>query len=400
MLVLKNSPYIARTFKLGVIGIIGVPALALALGGCSRDEYAPDCSVIKAGICVIPGGEVATIDCAELPVGAVGAAYNHPQAGNASGEFNQWTATPLPPGLSIDPNTGTISGIPTEVGEVGSLTMTTVNMNTGEPFEEQCGPLLINPALSATPVLTEPFHCLDAATTTKEQLVAMLDGGDGSRITCSPVSPSDSAGCSLGDGNGSLAPGISFDAESCTHSGSVGGSRRGTWVWMVEVTQSERSTWVPFCATNDVDTFHDISVVVETEPKSDLNPGLYEHNPNMSLLFGGGKSQWAIDNPSCPGPECSNFGFRFGVTCSPFDLTDPWQVTLAPSAGTDTGLTHEMLATGPSSEPKFDGRPWVASFDISYCTADNGEFCDTSSPDFEQNAQTKYHFAVVAYPTQ
>jgi len=397
MLMLENSPTIARTFRLGALGI---PALALALGGCSRDEYAPDCSVIKAGICVVPGGEVATIDCAALPDGAVGAMYDHPQDSNASGDFSQWAATNLPADLSINPSTGTISGIPAEVGTINGIRISTRNINTGEIFEEECGPLEINPALNANPVVDAPFHCLDI-NTTKEQLLGYLDGGDGTEITCNPVvNNEDSPGCPLGRGNGRLAPGVSFNAETCTHSGSAGGTRRGTWVWMVEVTQSERSTFVPFCATNDVDTFHDISLLNNGEPQTDLNPGLYEYNPSASLLFGGGDYQWAIDDPACPGPACTNFGFRFGVNCSAFSLEAPWLVTLAPSAISETGLTHEMRATGPSPEARYDGRPWAVSFDISYCTVDNPDFCDaTNNPDFEANAQTKYHFAVVAYPT-
>src|SRR5690606_18260068 len=119
------------------------------------------------------------------------------------------------------------------------------------------------------------------------------------------------------DGNGRLAPGISFNASSCTHSGSITGDRRGTWVWMVEVSQSGYTTRVPFCATNDVDTFHDISVTALSDAQSDLIPGLLEYAPEASVSFGGGEWQWAIEDPACPGPDCNSYGFRFAVTCSP-----------------------------------------------------------------------------------
>jgi hypothetical protein len=117
-------------------------------------------------------------------------------------------------------------------------------------------------------------------------------------------------------------------------------------------------------------------------------------------MFGGGSYQWAIDDPACPGPDCNNFGFRFNVTCSPFDAVAPWSITLSPSSGTTTGLTHEMSASGPAPGDSFAYRPYVASFEMSYCTSSDGSFCDVdNAANFEANAQTKYHFDVVAYPT-
>ena len=403
MLVPNNSPSIARTIITGTtrtIGILVVPVLGLALGACSRPEIAPDCSKIQNDACVIPGGEVATIECDPLPVGAVGATYEHVQASNESGEFGQWTASELPAGLSIDPATGTISGIPTEPSAIADILITTRNTNTNEMFSATCGELVINPSLDANLVAMEPNHCIDASAS-YEDMLALLDNGDGTEITCSPLTPSDGTSCPLGNGNGRMAPGISFDASSCTHSGSVAGDRRGTWVWMVEVSQSGYTTRVPFCASNDVDTFHDITVTALSNQQSDLVPGILEYDPAESISFGSGEYHWQIEDPACPGPDCNSYGFRFEVSCSPFDLDAPWMITLSPSAQIETGLTHEMTASGPAPDPKFDGRPWVASFDISYCTSSDGTFCDTDNSDqFTQNAQTQYHFDVIGFPTK
>lgn len=391
-------------FSLTRSACLAVPVLAMALGACSRDELAPDCFLIgDNGQCLVPdpGGTAPGINCDNFPVGAVGATYNFtPQVGGGSGSFNMWAATGLPPGLSIDPATGTISGVPTEAMTFSNIEISMHDVGKGEDFSSECGPMVINEALNANPVLMESNFCIPH-TASKEDMLALLDGGDGSDITCSPLSNNSmSATCPLGDGNGRLAPGISFNESSCTHSGNVTGNRRGTWVWMVEITQSDYKTRVPFCATNDVDTFHDITVTAGGNPQSDLLPGLYEHDPSANHSFGAGSHQWAVDNPACPGADCSSYGFRFNVTCSPFDTTDPWQVTLSPSAQTPTGMTHEMTATGPVSEAKFDGRPWVASFEISYCTSGNAGFCDTNdATQFEQNAQTQYHFDVVGFPT-
>lgn len=379
--------------------------VALAVSGCNRDELAPDCFRIDPNTneCLIPdpGGTAPGINCETFPTGAVGAEYSFtPEVGGGSGNFSMWAATGLPAGLSIDPNSGEISGVPSGATTATGITISMFDAGKGESYEASCGDMQINEALSAGRVAGETNHCLDASASMADML-ALLDGGDGTEISCGAISNNpDSATCPLGDGNGRLPPGISFNASSCTHAGTITGDRRGTWVWMVPITQSGYTTAVPFCATNDVDSFHDITLTANGEPGSDIQPALYEFNPNADLSFGTGDYQWAIDDPACPGGGCNTFGFRFNVTCSPFDVDAPWQVTLSPSAGTDTGLTHEMTATGPAQEAKFDGRPWVASFEMSYCTSGDAGTCDTTNSDqFEQNAQTRYHFDVVGYPT-
>lgn len=401
MLVPKFSPRIVTRSACLV-----VPMLALTLGACSRDELAPDCFLIgDDGRCLIPdpGGTAPGINCATMPTGAVGATYNFtPQVGGGSGSFNSWMASGLPPGLTIDPNTGTISGVPVDASNYDTIEISMYDAGKGEEYSAQCGELVINPALNSNLVMMEPNHCIPH-TASRAEMIALLDGGTGvaADITCSPLSNNpNSTTCPLGDGNGRLAPGITFNDSSCTHSGNITGDRRGTWVWMVEITQSGYTTRVPFCATNDVDTFHDISVVANDDPQSDLVPGAHGYNSENDISFGGGSYRWAIDNPACPGADCNHYGFRFNVTCSPFDVDPPWQVTLSPSGPSETGLTHEMSASGPAPDPKFDGRPFVASFEISYCTSDTNGFCDTSdATQFEQNAQTRYHFDVVGYPT-
>ncbi|MFV8751691.1 Ig domain-containing protein [Nannocystaceae bacterium ST9] len=388
--------------------VLALPALAMTLAGCSRDDLAPDCFKIVDGVCVIPGGTDVGIDCATMPVAAVGAEYSFtPAVAGGSGQYGNWMASGLPAGLSIDPNTGEISGIPTappspdnQPGEY-TVQLSVLDSIEGQTFEATCGTLVVNPQLNALDLKLTDYRCLDYQSTMQEML-GVLEGGDGTEITCS-IGMGGGATCPIGDGDGRLAPGISFDEATCTHSGSVNTDRFGTWVWMIDLEQSGYKTTIPFCATNDVPTFHDILVTANGVTDDPLKPALYEYDPDMDLGFGNGSYHWDINSPDCVGTpaECNNFGFRFDLTCSPFDVAPPWAVSLAPSMGGSLGLSHEMNATGPAPGDDFRFRPFVASFEMSYCTSSDGNFCSVADiPTFEANAQTKYHFDVVGYPVE
>ncbi len=409
-----SSPSVAektpRRSTLATLTTLVVVVPALALAGCSRDDLAPDCFKIVDGICVVPGGTAVGIDCATMPAAAVGADYSFtPGVGGGSGQYQNWMATGLPPGLSIDPDTGEISGVPTDPPYPGnqgidySVTLTVQDQVEGTSFEATCGNLVVNPRLNSLGLLTSDYHCLDFQSTYQDMLGA-LGGGDGTEVTCS-LNTGGAATCPIGDGDGRLAPGINFDASTCTHSGALNSDRYGTWVWMVDVEQSGYTTTVPFCATNDVPTYHDIVLTANGVDDDPLKPALYEYDPDQDLGFGNGSYHWDINDPACPGNDCNNFGFRFDVTCSPFDVNAPWSISLSPSSGGSLGLSHEMNATGPAPNvaygaPTFAYRPFVASFEMSYCTSADGAFCIVDGGNFEQNAQTKYHFDVIGYPLQ
>ena len=375
---------------------IGLPMLVL-LTSCNRDPLAPDCFVVENGECLIPypGASDVTVACETVPEGAIGAEYyldlNTITTGG-TGVYGNWSASNLPPGLTLDPDTGILSGVP-EVINATPFEVSVTDAVGGEQFEFSCGELVINDRLSALGVVTEEFHCIPH-TASKDEMLAIITGGDSSDITCSPLAASDGS-CPLGDGNGRPPPGVTFDADTCTHSGDLTGDRRGSWVWMVEVEQSGYTTRIPFCAQNDVDTFHDIVVTANAQLQSDLQPGLLSYDPTQALGFGGGSYVWDIQDPVCFGGDpapCNAFGFKFAVTCSPFD--PPFVLN---GQSTDNGLTHELDAMGPVPDEKFRYRPWVASFEMSYCTSDTPADCDVDGA-FEQNAQTRYHFDVVAFP--
>jgi hypothetical protein len=117
----------------------------------------------------------------------------------------------------------------------------------------------------------------------------------------------------------------------------------------------------------------------------------------MGLAFGNGTHVWDIVDPACNADpaDCNSFGFKFDVTCSPFD--PPFDLN-AVSSG--IGMTHDLTAIGPAvaSGSQFEYRPFVASFEMSYCTSANGADCDVDGANFDTNAQTQYHYDVVGFP--
>lgn len=397
----KNFSGVIRTAGLGVVAL----ATVISVSSCSRDPLAPDCFLPDPDGpgCLIPnpGGTDVSGSCEnpeDVPRGAVGADYEYDLktvAVGGTGTYTNWMATSgLPPGLSLDPSTGIISGVPEAPGNSAyPLTVSVEDALTGENFTFDCADIIINDALSSNAVRNEPMHCIPH-TSSKEEMIAYLTGGTGGDISCNALNIGDLP-CPMGDGNGRPPPGITFDADSCTHTGDITGNVRGTWVWMVEIEQSGARTRVPFCASNDVDTYHDIVLTANAVQESDLEPGLLEYDPTMALAFGNGTHQWQIIDPACnTDPSlCNAFGFRFDVTCSPFD---PPFVLNAVSSG--IGIDHELTAMGPTPSASFATRPFVASFEMSYCTSNAGADCDVDDPNFETNAQTKYHYDVVGYP--
>ncbi|NVB38104.1 hypothetical protein G6O69_09695 [Pseudenhygromyxa sp. WMMC2535] len=381
---------------------VTVPAIALLITGCSRDELAPDCFEIdpNTGVCLVPdpGGTEAGINCETFPTGAVGATYEFQvEIGGGSGSYSMWEAENLPAGLSID-NNGLISGVPEEAGTFADVNISVFDVGRGSSSSTSCGPLIVNDALSANPVSLETLGCIPYQTS-KADMVALLEGGDESEITCRAFTDSGSDTCPLGDGNGRPAPGIGFDEDSCQHSGTINSDYHGTWVWMIEVEQSDYTIAVPYCVTNELDTYHEIALSVDGDSADEAAPAIFAYDGVNSLAFGNGSHVWDIIDPNCPGTDCNSFGFKYDVTCSPFDAIDGWEISLSPSSGTDTGLTHQMIATGPAVSEKFTRRPFVASFEMAYCTSSDNETCAVENSTFDQNAQTKYHFDVVGFPT-
>lgn len=161
------------------------------------------------------------IDLPALANAAVGTAYSQATAGSVTGGAApvQYSATGLPPGLSIDSNTGVISGTPTAHGNY-SVTVIVMDAN-GTTSRDTATIAVAPPALSLTD--TAPDATVDVAYSAS---IATAAGGVG------PYTYAVTAG--------SLPGGLTLDAATGQVTGSP--TAHGTSTFTVQVTDSLGAT--------------------------------------------------------------------------------------------------------------------------------------------------------------
>ena len=398
--------------------------LPLALASCARDEPAPDCyQRLPDGQCFIPdpdvGGGPLVVGCGTFPVAAVDANFIHMlDIAGGSGEY-QTLVTGLPAGLTVS-NGGQISGKPEEAGDF-PVTIEVTDVTTLETVTEDCDLLAVGPALAFDP-LSAPKSCIEISSAGVD-LRDSLTGGTGATITCTQPDGGDPNGtCPNRNGNGTTPAGISWDAENCTASGVVTEDAVGTWVWMIEVTQSGAEIYVPLCASKSLEANAAHSLRVLFDGGDDyLQPARFDYDPTQPLEFGPDDigPEFEVLGADCSGGQCNGFGYGYSVTCSPFCGNGemlPDGGTCAQTFSTDPsgvvddgtgiiGFFHNLFATTEISleawsdtDPARDWtkRPWVASFDFAYCTAPDSSACTMNGSIIDP--QTQLHYAVVAWP--
>ena len=346
--------------------------LPVVLTACNRDEAAPDCFLVDAdGVCQIPspigGGGGDRVRCEMLPEGAVAAQYAYvPDINGDVSDITGFSATGLPTGLSIDVINGQISGIPTEAGTF-EVTIAYNDESAMQDDEVECGPLVINEPLNASPLLENKpnFPCVEVGdVTSKADLLALLGGGDGSAIDfCAVVpdmdpEPFETDTCPHDDGNGLLPPGVTVDPETCAIEGDVDDEFRhvGTWAWMTIVEQSGAFVAVPYCYTVPIagsahaityDSGGELDIEGErpyavTIPAATQLPA---DDPNREYLsFGGADPNFdplfTVTDAACGGAPCTDMAYDFTTYCSPYD--DP-AIPFANVAQITDGFTHPMF---------------------------------------------------------
>jgi len=355
-----------------------------------------------------PEPEPLTVDCKAPPLGAKAAKYSHQPAAAGGVPGYSWTATGLPAGLSIDANTGEISGTPEEAGDfVFELGVTD---SAGAMAATSCQGVTINDQLGVDlGAMTGP--CITAG----ESIADYLVGGDGSPLECSAPQ---------GLGDGVLPAGLTIDKESCEIKGTITETRYGTWAWIVRARQSGVDVFAPYCATQDKQAAKAYKIVGSHSGQQDneLDPLVLKAKVEAPLrLDGDADPAFVVDKGAC-GNSCF-FGFAYKVSPSPFgtgacnddkdkcfglcplvaDANEPdgdkqISCSLVPAMGQKTGFAHEMWAKGDPVPVGFATRPFVLQWSVDYCLSEVQAQCAGKDAILANGDGSNLEFAVIVRP--
>lgn len=364
---------------------LSAPVLALPLvagSGCTSDLPAPyDYAVLEPP----PPDNELMVDCASLPITAEGAQYS--QSPTITGQLEdvtyRYSATELPAGLSIDEDTGVISG--TITAERGSYDFEVTIEDVADPEAYSATgfcTLQVNPRLSA-PISVDTM-CLRAGDDLRDLVEAGT--GDGSPITC------DLPG---GNGNGRRPNGIEADGEECTITGTIAEDRYGTWVFMMRGTQSGAEVFVPYCATNDEPQGYDIVGTHSGNTDAALVPIVREYDPTADWTVGADMDpRYEVTQEGICGASCF-FKYAFFRTNAPLDefSLDP-DGLVDDGSGQNIGFFHELRLSGDAVPEEFQSRPWALSTTLHYCISGMDGQCE----DAEADGDASFELGVIMVP--
>jgi hypothetical protein len=333
-------------------------------------------------------GLMPQIDCADPPLAAVGAAYDHELAlVDDLGVSWTWSATGLPPGLAMGPLGGDISGSPEEEGDFEVQVTVAHADDTGTT---SC-------TISVGAALSVDLEALGAPCITEDDDVNdFVVGGDGSPLTCSTPG---------GPGEGRIPDGIGVGEDSCAIEGTTDDAY-GTWVWITQLRQSGLRVPVPYCYTIEDQPPGAYTITGSHSGGTDnhLEPAVVTFGPGEPLSYGGdGDPLFSVvqETPLAP----LHFHFSFSIAASPFGdcgLDDCFGLTpttvLTNASDENIGFSHELFALGDTVPREFEDRPWVFTLETFYCLADNGTDCNDDN--FLANGNGELRFGVIMVPEE
>lgn len=352
------------------------------------------------------------VDCGALPMGAQGAEYTHQPSASGGVPGYKWSATGLPDGLMIHPNSGEISGVPTTPGAyMVEITVTDV---------EDTVAMAACPSLAIAEQLKVDYDALagDGPCIVEggKTILDYLTGGDGTAITCSTPG---------GVGDGKLPMGLDVDATSCEITGAIAETRYGGWGWIVAAEQSGVKVYAPYCAVQPQQAPKAYTIVGDHsgQVNNGLVPMVVDVPANQPLRFDGDADPvFSVTKETC-GASCF-FGFLYRVSMSPFgsgdckddkdgcfglcplvaDANQPdgdtlIQCSLLPKMGNPKiGFRHEMWAKGEIVPDAFKTRPFIIQWSIDYCLSDVGAECQGKDAILANGDNSNFEFPVIFRP--
>lgn len=388
----------------GVFAALGV--------ACTSELHAPDC--YNDGLGTVPRCQVTgadfdsdTLDTASAtsgtgtlqlecaaPPGAVGANYRYVPVLSGAATPVVWMARGLPPSLQVDPEEGTIFGIPDAPGDV-MVTLDVLDAS-GATTSAVCS-FAINPALTLDlgPLFADGPGCIEPGGSLADFLEPT--SGDQTPLLCDTPS---------GLGNGRRPPGVTVDPTTCVLQGDIDEPGVGTWVFVVRARQSGRELYAPYCITDDAPDDGAYTMTVEHSgldaDESTYRPLVRTYDPASPWVVGGNDDPlFRIVDPNVCRAGCA-YRYQFGLTAS---LFDPDSLSLAPEQvlrDTDTdasiGFSHNLLLSGPDpSLPNPEGfadRPWVLGMSFDYCMSDDSSDCSDAEGAFA-NPNGHLEFSII-----
>lgn len=354
-----------------------------------------------------------TVDCGAPPGAAQGAKYSHAPKASGGVPGYEWSATGLPAGLTINANTGLISGVPTESGDFNiELTVSDVS---GMEATTSCPALAVGGPFSLDwDALSGDGPCI--AEGGGKTILDYVTGGDGSPITCK---------VSTGAGAGKLPTGLSVDASTCEIAGAMGETRYGSFAWIVEAEQAGVKVYAPYCAVQPMKAAKAYTIEGSHSGGDDnaLVPLVVPFEPGQPLLLDGDADPlFEVTKGQC-GDACF-FGFLFRVTPSPLgtgactedadgcfglcplvaDANAPdgdkqIQCSLLPKMGSPKiGFAHEMWAKGDAPAEAFQQRAFVVQWSIDYCLSNQAADCQGKDNILANGGGTNLEFPVIFRP--
>ncbi len=356
-----------------------------------RDSSEPaQVSVISCGaIDIAPAGVI----CGDpgLPDAITGEAYSHTLTmtpGVGTSPF-VWSITGLPAGLSLNPDTGEISGIPTEEGDFAVSVIATDA--TGKEFPQDCGNLSVFPRLEVDGdklLMVFPDGCV-GPNVTLDDLISdgVLVGGTTDAIGCQYIG---------GLGNGKFPAGVSIDPDDCSIQGSVDSAENfGMHAWITTFSQGPVNAHVPYCAVQASPGNYDVTMSYMGSDNT-LKPGTTQQMGSTAGLGGGGDPRIDVESV-CNAPACFyKFFFSFNT------LSKDAMVTANPNGKLGMGMAfdgffHSFSFSDPSVSANITGRHWVVNFDFVYCISDVEADCDSKDKALA-NGGTNFTLGVVVRP--